>query len=112
MASARTIADHTLKDIRFAVRQLRKNPAFASAAIVTLALAMAASLAIFAFVDAVLLRPFPYQDPGRLVGVFEKVEVFPQSNLSYLDYVDWKKLDTVFTSLAAYQGSCDVDRTG
>lgn len=99
------VAENTLNDIRFAIRQLRKSPGFASAAIVTLALGMAATLAIFAFVDAALIRPLPYRDPGRLVGVFERVDAFPQSNLSYLDYVDWKKLNTVFTSLAAYQGS-------
>ena len=105
MASVARVAENALNDIRFAIRQLRKSPGFAAAAIVTLALGMAASLAIFAFVDAVLIRPLPYKTPARLVGVFEKVEIFPQSNLSYLDYLDWKKLNTVFTSLAAYQGS-------
>ena len=80
-------------------------PASRTAAIVTLGLGMAASMAIFAFVDAVLIRPLPYRAPSRLVGVFEKVEIFPQSNLSYQDYLDWKKLNTSFTSLAAYQGS-------
>ena len=99
------VAENALKDIRFAIRQLRKSPGFASAAIVTLALGMAASLAIFAFVDAVLIQPLPYRAPAKLVGVFEKVEIFPQSNLSYLDYLDWKKLNTVFTSLSAYQSS-------
>ena len=44
-------------------------------------------------------------ESSRLVGVFERVEAFPQSNLSYADYLDWKKLNTVFSSLAAYQGS-------
>jgi len=105
VASVTRVAENALNDIRFAIRQLRKSPGFAAAAIVTLALGMAASLAIFAFVDAVLIRPLPYKTPARLVGVFEKVEIFPQSNLSYLDYLDWKKLNTVFTSLAAYQGS-------
>jgi macrolide transport system ATP-binding/permease protein len=94
-----------LQDAQFAVRQLRKSPGFAFTAIATLALGMASSVAIFAFVDAALIKPLPYPKSSRLVGVFERVEAFPQSNLSYADYLDWKKLNTVFTSLAAYQGS-------
>jgi macrolide transport system ATP-binding/permease protein len=97
--------EHISRDIRFAVRQLRTNPGFAGTAIVTLALGMAATIAIFAFVDAVLIRPLPYRDSSRLVGVFERTETFPQSNLSYADYLDWKKLNTVFASLSAYQGT-------
>ena len=56
-----------LQDVRFAVRQLRKNAGFAGTAILVLALGMAASVAIFAFVDAALLQPLPYKDPSRLV---------------------------------------------
>lgn len=97
--------DEVLQDVRFAIRQLRKNPGFTWTSILTLALGLCASMAIFAFVDAALIKPLPYRDPARLVGVFERVEMFPQSNLSYLDYLDWKRLNTAFTSLAAYQGT-------
>ena len=97
--------DHIGRDIRFAARQLRSNPGFACTAIVTLALGMATTIAIFAFVDAVLIKPLPYRESSRLVGVFERIEAFPRSNLSYADYLDWKKLNSVFTSLAAYQGT-------
>ena len=58
-------------DLRFAIRQLRKNPLFAGTATLVLALGMAASLAIFAFVDAALLQPLPYQNPARLVVAYE-----------------------------------------
>jgi predicted permease len=61
-------------------------------------------VAIFAFVDAALLKPLPYRNPGRLVGVFESIPMFPQSNLSYADYLDWKKRNEVFSSLDAYGG--------
>jgi len=97
------LVDNLLQDGRFALRQLRKSPAFASTAIGTLALGMCASVAIFAFVDAALITPLPYLHPSRLVGVYESAPMFPQSNLSYADYVDWKRLNNVFTSLAAYQ---------
>jgi macrolide transport system ATP-binding/permease protein len=104
MMRGQTLFDNLRQDIRFAVRQLRKSPAFTGTAVCTLALGMCASVAIFAFVDASLIKPLPYADPSRLVGVFERVPMFPQSNLSYADYLDWKKMNTVFTSLAAYQG--------
>ena len=97
--------DDLAKDARFALRQLRRQPAFTLTATTTLALGLAASTAIFAFVDAALLRPLPYRDPSRLVGVFERSLQIERSNLSYLDYLDWKRLNTVFSSLSAYQGS-------
>ena len=87
------------QDIHFALRQMRKNPAFTGTAIFVLALGMSASVAIFAFVDAALLKPLPYRNPGRLLGVFEKTAEYPRNNLSYPDYLDWKKRNTVFSSL-------------
>jgi predicted permease len=91
------------KDLRFAIRQLRKNLGFTCTAIVVLALGMCASVAICAFVDAVLVKPLPYRNPSRLLGVFGSVAAFPQSNLSYPDYLDWKNLNSVFSSLDVYQ---------
>jgi macrolide transport system ATP-binding/permease protein len=94
-----------LQDLRFGVRQLRKNPGFAATAIMMLALGMCASVAIFAFVDAALIKPLPYADPTRLVGVTESVTMFPRANLSYLDYVDWKKSNSVFSSMDVFTGT-------
>ena len=105
MSDRWNLADSLKHDIRFAIRQLRKSPIFALTAIATLALGLSAAVAIFAFVDAALIKPLPYQHPLRLVGVYERIQVFPQSNLSYADYLDWKRLNTVFSSLAAYQGT-------
>ena len=93
----------TLQDFRFSLRQLRKNLVFTSTAICVLALGTCASISIFAFVDAALIKPLPYQDPSRLVGVFERVALFEHSNLSLPDYLDWKKSNESFTSLEAYQ---------
>lgn len=91
-----------LRDSRFAIRQLARNPGFACTAILVLALGIGASVAIFGFVDAALIKPLPYRDPTRLVGVFEAVPMFPRSNLSYLDYIDWRKANRVFSSFDAY----------
>jgi macrolide transport system ATP-binding/permease protein len=92
----------TLQDFRFSLRQLRKNLGFTVTAILMLALGMAASVAIFSFVDAALLKPLPYRDPNRLVGVFESIPLFKQSNFSIPDYYDWKNRNEVFTALELY----------
>lgn len=97
------LLEHLLQDVRFAIRQLRKNPGFTTTAILMLALGMGASLAIFGFVDAALIKPLPYRDPSRLVDVSESIPMFSRSELSYPDYLDWKKLNKVFSSMDVYQ---------
>ena len=64
-----------IQDLRYAVRQLRKSPGFACTAILVLTLGMCASVAIFAFVDAALIKPLPYPNPNRLVVVTESSDV-------------------------------------
>jgi macrolide transport system ATP-binding/permease protein len=97
------LLDNLTHDVRFALRQLRKNSGFTCTAILMLALGLCASVSIFAFVDAALFKSLPYRDPNRLVGVYESVSLCPQCNLSYLDYLDWKKLNQVFSSFDVYQ---------
>ncbi len=94
-----------LQDLRFALRQLRKNPGFALTAIAILALGIGASVAIFAFVDAALIKPLPYPNPARLVEVTESLPLFPRGNLSYADYLDWKRMNTVFSSMEVFNGT-------
>lgn len=96
--------EHLMLDFRFAVRQLRKNGAFAGTAVLVLALGMCASIAIFTFVDAALIKPLPYPDAARLVAVTESAPQFPRASLSYPDYQDWKRFNTVFRSLDVYTG--------
>jgi macrolide transport system ATP-binding/permease protein len=94
-----------LQDLRFALRQLRKNPGFTITAVLMLTLGIAASVAIFAFVDAALLKPLPYPNPNRLVDVTESSAMAPHANLSYPDYLDWKRLNQSFSSLDAYSST-------
>jgi macrolide transport system ATP-binding/permease protein len=94
--------ENMLRDLRFAVRQLKKNPGFTVTAVLMLALGLGASVAIFAFVDAALLKPLPYAEPARVMGVYETNPLCPKCNLSYLDYLDWKKMGTVFSSFEAW----------
>ncbi len=91
-----TVIENLRKDLRFALRQLRQNPGFTCTAVVVLAMGMCASLAIFTFVDAALLKPLPYRNPSGLAAVFEKATRCELCNLSYPDYLDWKKRNTVF----------------
>ena len=93
-----------VQDVRYAFRQLRKSPGFSVVAVLTLSLGICASVAIFAFVDAALLKPLPYKDASRLVEVTERTTLFPRNNLSYPDYVDWKRMNTVFSSMDVWTG--------
>jgi len=97
--------ESVLQDLRFAVRQLRKNPGFAGTAILVLALGIAASVTIFAFLDAALIQPLPYKDPSRLVVAYETTNSCRECNLSYPDYLDWKKANTVFSPFEAWEAS-------
>src|SRR3954466_6405089 len=91
-----------VQDVAFALRQLRRNPGFTCTAIVTLALGICASVSIFAFVDAVLIKPLPYRNPSRLVALFETTPNGPGFHLSVPDYLDWRRLNTVFSGLDAF----------
>jgi predicted permease len=97
-------AETVVQDVRFALRQLRRSPGFTLTAILILALGMGANLAIFAFVDAALLKPLPYQNPSRLVGLFGAIAAGPKYCISYLDYLDWKRLNKSFASVEMYTG--------
>ena len=96
--------DDMTQDLHYALRQLHRSPGFTVTAAIMLALGMGASIAIFAFVDAALLKPLPYRDPSRIADVTESVKLFGRANLSYPDYLDWKRMNNVFTSLDVYTG--------
>jgi macrolide transport system ATP-binding/permease protein len=98
-------AETVVQDLRFALRQMRKNPGFALTAILILALGMGVSVAIFGFVDAALLQPLPYSASDRLMSVDENSAVFPRSNLSRDDYDDWKRMNKSFSSIEVYTGT-------
>ena len=89
-------------DVRYALRQLWRNPGFAFTAIAVLALGMGASVAIFAFVDAALIKPLPFTDPGRLLAIYETVPSCPLCNVSYQNYLDWKKADLPLSAIEAW----------
>ena len=106
-----TVAENILRDTRFALRMLTKNPAFTAITILTLSLGIGANTAIFSFVYAALLRPLPYSKPAELITLGEyRPQASSQPldsqnwNASYPDYVDWTRQCKSFQSLAGFSG--------
>lgn len=100
------VLDHGMQDLRFALRQLLKNPGFACTAILVLTLGTAATLTIFGFVDAALVRPLPYDAPSGLVHTFgtrpDTAQSQGRGTVSYQDFRDWRERSRAFRSMAAY----------
>jgi len=97
--------DRLWQDVRFTMRTWARNPGFAFVSLLTLALAIGANTAIFTVVDAVLLERLPYQDPDRLVMVFQTL---PQLNarrapVSYPNFEDWRHEARSFSDMAAFR---------
>jgi hypothetical protein len=94
-----------LQDLRYAIRTLLHKPGFTLIAVITLALGIGGSTAIFTVVDAALLRGLPYKAPDRLYHLWESTpqKEFAQREFSYPDYQDYQK-NQVLEGLAAYTG--------
>jgi putative ABC transport system permease protein len=87
-------------DARFALRSFIKQPVFCLTAILTLALGIGANTAIFSVFDAVILRPFPYRDPSRVVMVWQKRPTGQMNSVAGIHYHEWIKQSTTFEKLA------------
>ncbi len=96
-----------MNDIKFAFRQLVKNPGFTGVAVLTLALGIGANTAIFSVVNGVLLRPLPYPEPERLFMIFESnpKEGWPKFSVAPPNFVDWRAQNQVFENFAAVNGA-------
>lgn len=99
------VVDELRQDLRYALRTLRRNPGFAAVAIVTLALGIGANTAIYSVVNAVLVRPLPYEDPDSLAVVWEKhLKRGTTQLVSYYNFFHWRAENHVFANMAAYSG--------
>lgn len=94
-------------DLRFAFRSLTKNPGFAAVAILTLALGIGASTAIFSVVDAVLLRPLPYPNPQKIVMVWEVEANGHRTHLADPNFLDFRSQNNTLSALATFGSGPD-----
>ena len=92
------------RDFRFGFRLLRKNPGFATVAVLALALGIGANTAIYSIVHATLLEPLPYFHPNEVVMVWSKIQG-QRNGVAAGDYLDWTRESTVFQGLAAWTGT-------
>ncbi len=100
-----------LQDLRYAVRMLLKKPGFTALAVITLALGIGANTAIFSVVNAVMLRPLPYDEPERLVFLHERSKQLDDMSISWPNYSDWRTRNTVFEKVGVYNRN-DYNLTG
>jgi putative ABC transport system permease protein len=92
------------QDLRYAARTLKNSGGFTIVAILTLAIGVGANVAIFSFVDGILLKPLPYEEPERIVRVLEKPPQGERNGISTLNFLDWQRDNTVFDFHSAQTG--------
>ncbi len=92
-----------MNDFRLAIRTLWQSRAFAATAVLTFALGIGATTAIFSVIHAVLLNATPYANASRLVSIYEKGPLGPRMNVSPLNFEDWKKANTVLDHMAMFR---------
>ena len=106
VASMRTRpVDAVTTDVRFALRTLRKAPGFTAVVMLTLALGIGATTAIFTIVDAVMLRPYPYADMDRIVMLAETTRTGQTMSIAWANFQDWREQNQVFEHLGIYRGT-------
>jgi predicted permease len=92
-----------LQDIKYGSRMLIKNGWFTQIAVATLALGIGVNTAVFSVVNGVLLNPLPFPQPKQLVTLYENSRDFKQSSISYPNFLDWQRMNSVFSSIAAFR---------
>ncbi len=96
--------EHLIQDVRYGLRTMLRSPGFTAVAVITLALGIGANTAMFSVLNAVLIRPLPYPNPGRLVrgGEIDKRHDSKPGQVSWPNFSDWRDQNTVFERLAAW----------
>jgi predicted permease len=99
-AMAGNAVDQAIQDVRFSFRALRKSPGFSLVAVITLALGIGATVATFSVVNTVLLRPFAFNHPEKLLWIYSQRSDNPRTNFSLPEYCDYRDQATSFHGLA------------
>jgi len=100
-----------LQDVRYGIRMLLKSSGFAAIAILTVGLGIGANTALFSVVNGVLLNPLPYPNASQLVALYGKYPGDDQAPIAYLNFLDWRRDNQSFSSIALYHNE-DYSFTG
>ncbi|PYV23021.1 MAG: ABC transporter permease, partial [Acidobacteria bacterium] len=102
------------QDLRYGLRMLAQSPGFTAVAVVTLALGIGANTAMFSMVHAVLMRPLPFKDPGRLYTLWERnlKMGYEQNSPAAANFADWRDRNKVFERMAAFDASRTFNLAG
>ena len=90
------------RDVRYALRMLRRAPGFAATAILTLALGIGANTAVFSAIDTVLVRPLPFPDGDRLMRLYQRQDKSAETNIAPIRLEDWNRLNSTFEAITGY----------
>lgn len=101
-----------LRDLRYALRQLRRSPGFTAAAVLILGLGIGANSAVFSAIDAVLLRPLPFPDADRLVRVSQTLKGAPDAHIAPVRLEEWNRLSSTFEAITGYYPEDASDTSG
>jgi predicted permease len=99
------LVEDLVRDVRYALRQLRKSPAFTATALLTLALGIGANTALFSVVNGVLLSPLPYPDPHELVTLHAKKPQWGAGSISFPNFRDWRAQQRAFAAIAIHRSA-------
>ena len=100
-----------MRTLRLAIRSLARRPSFVAVVVLTLALGIGATSAIFSVINAVLLKPLPYHDPGELALIWSRWANFDKTWVSEAEYVDYQKLTRLFRDVASWGDNGEVALT-
>lgn len=90
------------QDIRFGLRMMLRHPAVTLVAVIALTLGIGANTAIFSVVNAILLRPLPYEESERLIFLSERSQQLEGMSISYPNFTDWRAQNRVFEAIGVY----------
>ncbi len=94
-----------LQDLRFGLRWMRQAPTVTIIALLSLAIGIGANTAVFSVVNAVVLNPLPYHDSNQLVSLFQDRQNFHFASISYMNFLDWQRMNKSFSAVAAYRST-------